>query len=100
MRRRNPKQNKNGSVKFGSSSSASKPNYRRRKMNSNGIRTIETSISVDNIKDQVIAFLYAIGVVHDNEGVVDITMGEVNNNLVPLAIQIKREGEVKLIRHG
>jgi len=69
-------------------------------MNSNGIRTIETSISVDNIKDQVIAFLYAIGVVHDNEGVVDLKMGEMNNNLVPLAIQIKREGEVKLIRHG
>lgn len=62
-------------------------------------RTIELALSKSSIEDQVAALLYAIGVVKDNEEVLGIDFGTFSNGTVPLKIKIKKDQEVKLIKH-
>ena len=64
-------------------------------------REIETSVSVANVKDQIIALLYAAGVVHDDEDVIDVEIirdfrGETQ---VPIKIKIKKNQPVEVIEH-
>ena len=67
-------------------------------MNSgNGSRTIEQSVSLDNIKDQIAALLYATGVVHDNEDIEELVIPGVNTPIVNIKIKIR--GEVEQIKH-
>lgn len=65
-------------------------------------REIELTISRQNVIDQVAAMLYAAGIVHDNEEVIDIEFKEVLNKgvtLSPIKICLKRHQEVDLIEH-
>ena len=65
-------------------------------------REIELTISRQNVIDQVAAMLYAAGIVHDNEEVIDIEFKEVLNKgvtLSPIKICLKRHQEVDLIQH-
>lgn len=64
----------------------------------NSVRTLETAISEANVKDQVAAFLYSIGVVQDNQDIVDIEFGNKNDGIIPLKIKLKEDLEVG--RHG
>lgn len=60
-------------------------------------RNIEMAISSQNVKDQVAAFLYSIGVVQDNESVeFDLPLPEV----IPLKLKINREAKLELVKHG
>ena len=98
MRRKRSKR-QNEKVVFGASSSESKPNSRRPKMNST--RTIEASISKGNLDDLIAAFLYQTSYAHDNEDVVDIQLGQENNGQHTLAFTVKkRQQEVRLIKHN
>lgn len=60
-------------------------------------REIELTLSRQNVVDQIAALLYATGIVHDNEHVLDIDFS-VGENLVPMKIKLKREQEVTLIK--
>jgi hypothetical protein len=70
-------------------------------------REIETCISLANIKDQVSALLYAAGIVHDNEEVLNIKFsfdkyvddGYGVDELIPITIKIKKHQEVDLVKH-
>ena len=57
-------------------------------------RTIEMNVSQQNIDDQVSAFLYSIGVVHDNEEIVSLDYGQLGS-VRPLKIEIYKKSEVK-----
>jgi len=59
---------------------------RRRKKRS---RDLETSISEGNVKDQIIAFLYAITKINDNEEVVSMTIGKLTKGNYPLTLKLK-----------
>ena len=56
-------------------------------------RTIETAISIENVKDQIAALLYAVKTVRDNEEIVDLKFEpdllQKTEGTVPLQIQIK-----------
>lgn len=58
----------------------------------NGIRFVECTISKDNIENQIIAFLYAVGIVKDNEDVLSLKFlprkENIDKTLVPLKIKI------------
>jgi len=70
-------------------------------MNSNPtLRTIETQISLDNIKSGVIPLLTAFGFVHDDEEVMDITLGKLTEETVPMTISIRKQQEVEVSRHN
>lgn len=73
-------------------------------MNSNkslpAYRVIETTINRDTIVSQVSAFLYAAGVVLDNEEVLDIEFGGIENSLVDIKIHIKKPQKVEIIKLG
>lgn len=63
-------------------------------------REIETSISFANLKDQVAALLYATGMIHDNEDVLDIEfdwLGMVDS--IPIKIKLKKQQTVEVINH-
>ena len=64
-------------------------------------REIETSVSVSNVKDQIIALLYAAGMVHDDEDVIDveITRDFRGEHQVPIKIKIKKHQPVEVIEH-
>lgn len=55
----------------------------------NSQRTLEMTISRDNMVSQIAAFLYAIGIVHGNEEVINIQFTDVNQELVPIKVIIK-----------
>ena len=63
-------------------------------------REIETNISFSNIKDQVAAFLYATGMIHDNEDVIDIQFDWqfVNSSSIPITLKLKKHQEVEIIK--
>jgi hypothetical protein len=64
-------------------------------------RTIETSIHHKTIEDQVAAFLYASGIMHDNNEILKIHFGELKKDgTVPLEITFKEEKEVDVIVHN
>lgn len=68
-------------------------------------RKIETAISLANIKDQVSALLYAAGIVHDDEEILDIKFafdkfvddGYGVDELVPITIKLKKHQEVETL---
>lgn len=66
-------------------------------------REIETVINRQTIVDQVAAFLYAAGYVHDNEHVTNIQFkelfGESDVELVPIKICLKKQQEIEVIEH-
>ena len=56
------------------------------------MRIIETTISDANVKAQVAAFLYSVGLVNDDEEVVNIEFPEgISEGAVPIKISIKKE---------
>lgn len=68
-------------------------------MNSFTTRTIKLSLNRKTIEDQIAAFLYAIGVVKDNEDVAEIKMEWSDKaDVIPLELKIKKEVEVKLLK--
>jgi SHS2 domain-containing protein len=97
---RKRRQKRSEKVVFGVSSSESKPNSRRPKMNST--RTIETAISKGNLDDLLAAFLYQTSYAHDNEDIVAIKLGQENEHgQHKLAFTVKkRQQEVSLIKHN
>lgn len=64
-------------------------------------REIETCVSISNIKDQVASLLYAAGLVHDNEEVIDVEFDFEGRSeaVIPLKIKIKKQQTVELIEH-
>ena len=58
------------------------------------MRTIELSISKSNLDAQVAQFLYAMGVVFDDEEVKDIQYKFNGGDIVPLKIRIEKEVKV------
>lgn len=69
-------------------------------MSLNDTRTIETTISTANVKDQIGALLYALGFVKDDEDILDLRLGETKNDNVPLSYTIIKKKEVKVYRHN
>lgn len=63
-------------------------------------REIELTLNRQTIVDQVAAFLYASGVVHDNEHVVNIQFKELfgasDIELAPIKVCLKRHQEVEV----
>ena len=55
----------------------------------NSERSIELTISRDNVVSQVAAFLAAIGVVKDNEEILDIKFGDIHKDQIPIKISFK-----------
>lgn len=77
-------------------------------MNSENIRTIETSISVSQVKSQIETWLRAIDVIRDDEILLDLNIGpdkkglKVNGketDILPLKFSILKE-EVTVIKNG
>lgn len=66
-------------------------------------REIETTINRKTIVDQVAAFLYANGLVNDNEHVVNIQFKELfgasDTEFCPIKICIKKHQEVEVIKY-
>lgn len=67
-------------------------------------REIETTISLANIKDQVAALLYASGMVHDNEEVLDIIFDFTDgyegwNGNYPIKIKLKKQQQVEVLTY-
>ena len=60
-------------------------------------RNLEVFISHGSLKDKVSEFLYALGVVYDDEEIIDIKFGNLNGDIVPLVLKIKPE--VEFIKH-
>jgi len=65
-----------------------------------GDRTIETSISISNAKDQIASFLYAIGLVHDDEDIVELRLKPAillkDEGTLPITIKLtKRKWEIQ-----
>jgi len=85
-RRKNGQSSRQPVTRFGDRSKNGSKN-RRRTMNSE--RSIQLTISRDNVVSQVAAFLVAIGVIRDNEEIVDIKFGDVSKELVPITICFK-----------
>jgi len=58
-------------------------------------RTIETAISTGMIRDQIIQFLYATGIVREDEDVKSLDFGKLVNlnkdSVIPLKINFKGE---------
>ena len=76
-------------------------------MNYAGTRTIETQISLDNVKAQIETFLRTIKMIEDDEDLVDmqfknsLTNGTKLMNVLPLTLKIEKEPrEVKVILHN
>lgn len=68
-------------------------------MSSKNLRKIETYVSVDNIRDQIAALLYASGIVFDHENVVDMefdkpTVDKEGRKIVPISIWMTKERTV------
>ena len=52
--------------------------------------TVETAISLGNLKDQIAVLLYAMGYAHDNEDISRIELGEIDwNSGLKASIPIK-----------
>ena len=66
-------------------------------------RTIETVINRDTIVSQVAAFLYAAGIVNDDEHITNIQFGELfgasTTEHVPIKIFFKQPQSVEVIKH-
>lgn len=66
-------------------------------------RTIETTINRDTIVSQVAAFLYAVGIVHDDEHILNIQFGELfgasDKELVPIKIELKKKQRVEVLKY-
>jgi hypothetical protein len=66
-------------------------------------REIELTINRQTIVDQVAAYLYAMGIVHDNEHVTNIQFKELfgasTTELAPIKVCLKKQQEVEVI-HG
>lgn len=54
-----------------------------------------TEISLSQIKDQIALLMYAYGKVNDNEEIVDIEIGELKGETVPLRLKLKKEVRVR-----
>lgn len=67
-------------------------------------REIELTINRQTIVDQVAAFLYAAGLVHDYEHVTNIQFKELfgasDIELVPIKICLKKQQEIDLTQHN
>lgn len=67
-------------------------------MNFVGQRTFTAAISLDNIKDQVAAFLYAMKVVHGDEKITDLSFfidPNGDNRSIPISVTIEKDKEVQ-----
>ena len=63
----------------------------------NGIRELETSISFDNIQDQVASFLYATGTVRHSEDILSIEFNDPDpksQGIVPIKVKFRKREEV------
>lgn len=70
----------------------------------NSLRTVETSINIDQLKDHIGALLYTLGMVKDDETISKLEFGDLRNltkGEIPLKFTIKEDKEVELIKiHG
>lgn len=68
----------------------------------NSERIIETSISVGNVKDQIISLLYSFGIIKDNEEVLELNFNtkclKESEGVIPLTLKVAKEEEVKYIK--
>jgi hypothetical protein len=66
-------------------------------------REIELTINRQTIVDQVAAYLYAMGIVHDNEHVTNIQFKELfgasTTELAPIKVCIKKQQEIVVINN-
>lgn len=66
-------------------------------------REIETVLSLANIKDQIAALLYASGLVHDNEDVLDIEFEDPMPlgmyETIPVKLKIKKHQQVEVFTY-
>lgn len=63
-------------------------------------RVIEASISQDNLQASVAQFLYAIGIVNDNEDVVSLKFGDTTAAVIPIKIEIQKEVKESVASNG
>lgn len=64
-------------------------------------REIDCYVSMSNVKDQIIALLYASGMIHDNEDVIDLQIRSDlgGRDTVPLSIKIKKQQQVEVFNY-
>jgi hypothetical protein len=66
-------------------------------------REIELTLNRQTIVDQVAAFLYAAGIVHDNEEVMNIQFKELfgasTTELAPIKVCLKKHQEIEVFNH-
>lgn len=99
MKRKHP-QNRQERIQIGKEKNNKNNNKKRRsgktrieEEEEEGMHILEFAISKKNIEDQIIAFLYAIGIVNDNEDVLDIRFPKKGvdlseDDLVPVKIKV------------
>jgi hypothetical protein len=67
--------------------------FNKRKLQMNSERTLELTISRDNIISQVASFLYALGVIKESEEITDIKFGSAlmayNKQEIPIKVKFK-----------
>lgn len=60
----------------------------------------QSTITLSQIKDQIAALMYAYGVVHDNEEILEIKINDLSKEQIPLTLKLKVKQEVKVIQHN
>ena len=68
-------------------------------MNSKNIRDIEVNLNTKNVEDQVAALLYALGVVKDNEDVMELKLNP-NKDCYNIKLKLRKNSEVNTINHN
>lgn len=58
------------------------------------IRTVRTNISRSNLDAQIAALLYAVGIVNDDEEILEIKIKKLSDDIVPITISISKGKEV------
>lgn len=61
-------------------------------------REIELTLSRQNVVDQIAALLYATGIIHDDEHVVDIDF-TAGYETVPMVIKLKKDQQVEIFTY-
>jgi hypothetical protein len=91
-------------IRYGRRSPRKDLSNRRPKMSSvNGnTRSLEATISLSNIKDQISALLYAVGLVKDSEDIVELEFkrNDLYKELVPISFKIKKRTMEGVITHN
>lgn len=64
-------------------------------------REIDTYVSMSNVKDQIIALLYAAGLVHDDEDVTDLQIRTDlgGRDTVPIRVCVKKHQVVEVFNY-